>query len=257
MTRSTKRRFSLRTTGRSTCGPCGRSLRIDHAEQRHRHQGLVAFDPPPPPPPPRSTEGGGIISCGDHWEISKGEKFAPLPNPKAYTASRTRCTAKAPGSRQGKSSPRALKTKSSHDIIPLCDIPSGCYSFTGPWTVTRSSLRMLRRVAAFCWPLRPVLLLVLFPRSRSPVVGVPGLCWMWRDVPFARQRRPRIIPARHCPPRRVGAHRGAEILQYPPKPTRPHPCPNYRETAKHCQRHGTLCDVLVPESGYPNICTSK
>ena len=57
---------------------------------------------------------------------------------------------------------------------PPCDIPSGCCSFTGPWTVTRSSLRMLRRVAAFCQLLRPVLLLVSFPRSRSPVVGVPG-----------------------------------------------------------------------------------
>ena len=75
-------------------------------------------------------------------------------------------------------------------IIALCDIPSGCCFFTGPWTVTRSSLRMLRRVAAFCRPLRPVLLLVSFPRPRSPVVGVPGLCWMWRDVPFARQRCP-------------------------------------------------------------------
>ena len=51
---------------------------------------------------------------------------------------------------------------------PLCDIPSGCCSFTGPWTVTRSSLRMLRWVAAFCRPLWPVLLLVSFPRSRSP-----------------------------------------------------------------------------------------
>ena len=57
---------------------------------------------------------------------------------------------------------------------PLCDSPSGCCSFTGPWTVTRSALRMLRRVAAFCRPLRPVLLLVSFPRSRSPVDGVPG-----------------------------------------------------------------------------------
>ena len=73
---------------------------------------------------------------------------------------------------------------------PLCDIPSGCCFFTGPWTVTRSSLRVLRRVAAFCRPLRPVLLLGSFPRSQSPVVGVPGLCWMWQDVPFARQRRP-------------------------------------------------------------------
>ena len=59
---------------------------------------------------------------------------------------------------------------------PLCDIPSGCCSFAGPWTVTRSSLRMLRPVAAFCRPLQPVLLLVSFPRSRSPVVGVLGLC---------------------------------------------------------------------------------
>ena len=53
---------------------------------------------------------------------------------------------------------------------------TGCCFFTGPWTVTRSSLRMLRRVAAFCRPLRPVPLLVSFPRSRSPVVGVLGLC---------------------------------------------------------------------------------
>ena len=65
-----------------------------------------------------------------------------------------------------------------------CDIQSRCCSFTGPWTVTRSSLRMLRLVAAFCRPLGPVLLLVLFPRSRSPVVGALGLCWMWQDVPF-------------------------------------------------------------------------
>ena len=55
-----------------------------------------------------------------------------------------------------------------------CDIPLGCCSFTGPWTVTRSPLRMLRRVAAFCRPLRPVLLLVSFPRSRSPVVWCAG-----------------------------------------------------------------------------------
>ena len=75
---------------------------------------------------------------------------------------------------------------------PPCDIPWGCCSFTGPWMVTRSSLRMLRRVAAFCRPLRPVLLQVSFPGSRSPVVGVLGLCWMWQDVPFARQRRPII-----------------------------------------------------------------
>ena len=61
---------------------------------------------------------------------------------------------------------------------PLFDSPSGCCSVTRPRTVTRSSLRMLRRVAAFCWPLRPVLLLVSFPRPWSPIVGVLGLCGM-------------------------------------------------------------------------------
>ena len=57
---------------------------------------------------------------------------------------------------------------------PCDDIPSGRCFFMGPWTVTRSSLRTLRRVAAFCRPLRPVLLLVSFPRSRSPVVWCAG-----------------------------------------------------------------------------------
>ena len=63
-----------------------------------------------------------------------------------------------------------------HVPDPPCDIPSGCCSFTGPWTVTRSSLRMLRRVAAFCRPLRPVLLLVSFPRLRSPVCAPEAHC---------------------------------------------------------------------------------
>ena len=48
---------------------------------------------------------------------------------------------------------------------------------------------MLRRLAALYRPLRPVLLLVSFPRSRGPVVGVLGLCWL-RRVLFVRQRCP-------------------------------------------------------------------
>ena len=73
-------------------------------------------------------------------------------------------------------SPHHPGAPKSNPPPPLCDIPSGRGFFTGPWTVTRSSLRMLRRVAAFCRPLRLVLPLVSFPRSRSPVVGVLGLC---------------------------------------------------------------------------------
>ena len=84
------------------------------------------------------------------------------------------------------------------NINPLCDILSGSCFFTGTWTVTRSSLRMLRRVVAFCRPLRPVLLLVSFLRSRSRVVGVLGLCWMWHGVSFVRQWRPVVGVLRLC-----------------------------------------------------------
>ena len=66
-------------------------------------------------------------------------------------------------------------------MTPLRDIPSGCCFFTGPYTATRSSLRMLRQ------PLQPVLLLVLFLRSRSQVVGVLGC----RSLNY-RQRRSRL-----------------------------------------------------------------
>ena len=77
------------------------------------------------------------------------------------------------------------------DPPPLCDIPSGCCSFTGPWTVTRSSLRMLCRVIAFCRLLRPVLLLVSFPRSRSPVAATPPPLLLCPPTP--RQRRQKIF----------------------------------------------------------------
>ena len=42
-----------------------------------------------------------------------------------------------------------------------CDV-SSCRFFTGPWTVTRSPLRVLRQANAL--PLRPVCLVVSLPR---------------------------------------------------------------------------------------------
>ena len=110
--------------------------------------------------------------------------FSPLASC-LYAQARRRCR-------------RVRASKANSKCCPLCGIPSGCCSFTGPWTVTRSSLRMLRRVATFCRPLRPVLLLVSFPRLQSPVVDVLGLCWLWRDVPFAHQRRPVVGVLRLC-----------------------------------------------------------
>ena len=63
-------------------------------------------------------------------------------------------------------------------LSPPCDIPSGCCFFTGPWTVTRSSLCMLRRVAAFCRPLRPVLLVSAFAEPSSWCAGaVLDVAW--------------------------------------------------------------------------------
>ena len=99
------------------------------------------------------------------------------PGPKGHPHGPHRRTAAAPlAERHARWHQHDQGALESPPPPPLCDIPSGCCSFTGPWTVTRSSLRMLRRVAAFCRPLRPVLLLVSAPRSRSPVVGVLGLC---------------------------------------------------------------------------------
>ena len=42
-----------------------------------------------------------------------------------------------------------FRHRNSTPYNPPWDIPPGRCFFTGPWTVTRSSLRMLRRVTAF------------------------------------------------------------------------------------------------------------
>ena len=108
---------------------------------------------------PQSSDGAGVPH---HNRFRRGTPPAQAPDARAAG------TAHAVHRRQSQH-PSPLPPPP-----PLCDIPCGCCSFTGPWTVTRSSLRMLRRVAAFCRPLRPVLLLVSFPRSRRPIVGVLG-----------------------------------------------------------------------------------
>ena len=115
--------------------------------------------------PPKFREGGG--------GLRKGAPRATGLFPQCKGLKILAPTCLWGGGRGGKD---LLERLTSIGGAPLCDIPSGRCFFTGPWTVPRSSLRMLRRVAAFCRPLRPVLLLVSFPRSRSPVVGVPGLC---------------------------------------------------------------------------------
>ena len=188
-----------RTQSTRTRGPLFRSP-SDTRPLPVRPERICPVVPPPPPACPVpvlqcSSGGGGMTGtarphdCGPHRARAGGSAARLWPRPFGWTNAPRTVT--APSSAVIDQEGWALRTAIHNNWTPpLCDIPSRCCFFTGPWTVTRSSLRMLRRVAAFCRPLRPVLPLVSFPRSRSPVVGVPGLCWMWRDVPFARQRRP-------------------------------------------------------------------
>ena len=145
----------------------------------------------PPHPALEKCKGWELIHLSQYFFSNFGEMCTGRPCPSRPTLPRP-----APPRKLGKMYWLAINKSQLYifssigTICPLCDIPPGCCFFTGPWTVTRSSLRMLRQVAAFCRPLQPVLLLVSFPRSWSPVVGVPGPCWMWHGVPFARQWRP-------------------------------------------------------------------
>ena len=125
---------------------------------------------------PRVAPTAGAQKVAPHVVWARGLS-ARYPTPSGVrTMAKTLKMAGAP--------PPVVRTGDVVCTRPLCDILLLCCSFTGHWTVTRSSLRMLRRGAAFCQPLRPVLLLVSFPPSRSPVDGVLGLLRMWRDVPF-------------------------------------------------------------------------
>ena len=71
----------------------------------------------PPPPPPRGPLAKGYL--GGSWR--PGPRSRP-PQAGAF---------------------RKQVEKIRHSDPP-CDLPSGCCFFTGPWTVTRSSLRTLR-----------------------------------------------------------------------------------------------------------------
>ena len=137
----------------------------------HAELGVASWKGQEQPPPfhPPTPVPNALVLCGALWGVHEAQwdlvKRRHLRQPRAWHHV---CEAPAP--------PEIHMLCLVCPPPPLCDLPSGCCSFPGARTVTRSSLRMLRRVAAFCRPLRPVLLLVSFPRSRSPVVGVLGLC---------------------------------------------------------------------------------
>ena len=68
---------------------------------------------------------------------------------------------------------------------------------------------------------------------------VLGLCWLWRDVPFARQRRPvvgvlKMIPPSHHQPPGVGGWEG--YLTTKPWPD-PNPRPELSDAGEDAQCH--------------------
>ena len=148
------------------CGSGGGSSR---GPQEHRHWQQRQSD---------STKEGALRSDGvvvsavegtlegSRFPVSGGATESEIPG--ALWVGRTIIKRTAPGVRH------CDRTSRYRTHAPLCDI-------TGPWTVTRSSLRMLRRVAAFCRPLRPV------PPPPTPThthVYYAGCLWpLWNPPP--------------------------------------------------------------------------
>ena len=113
-------------------------------------ESALGHAPPPPRPPPhgaQSRRGGGshCTAGGGPWcRSARGFDPCARDQPPPLTAPKG-----------------GLKGTQRRGWVPLtpipCDIPSRCCFFTGPRTVTRSSLRVLRRVAVgrcgrcSCW----------------------------------------------------------------------------------------------------------
>ena len=114
------------------CEPSRVSQQAAHADHK---KGLVKSRTLlcPPPPPLFSNVGANPSPVLRPFPVA-----APLPGPRSLCAGSS-----------GPAMTRSPKGEAKADA-PLRDIPAGFGFFTGPWTVTRSSLRMLRRVAAFC-----------------------------------------------------------------------------------------------------------
>ena len=124
-------------------------------------------------------------------------------------------------------------TPMDHPPTKLCEVPLGCGFFTGPWTVTRSSLRMLRRVNAFDRCTR-CFLRCRFSASGAQQLGNWGLCWLsWGRL---------TIFAAHSPPR----------SGRPPHASPHHNCQKRHFTTR---RAPTPCTTLY-DASYSVVCTT-
>ena len=158
-----------------------------------------------------SLRGGPAVGNRIHQQITFCPKMMILPGARRLIPYVGVCHANDPKKRQPVPDLTTSHRGNSPSPNPLCDIPSGCCFFTGPWTVTHSSLCVLRRVAAFYRPLRPMFLLVSFSRQWSPVVCALGLCWLLRGLFYVLRSSTTCPTAFPCacgptlPPRHPGS----------------------------------------------------
>ena len=165
--------------------------------------GLWPTHPPPPNPPGRG------VGCPPHKAQAWAQPLFPIPMSTVSQILTKHAVVKTPMARHDAPTPVRGRGDAvgfegcvhPSDPLPLRDILSGCGFVTGPWTV--SSLRMLRRVATFCRPLRPMVLLVSFPSAGPSSWRIGGCAGCCRDrfTVFAAHSSPhpgRPPPASLC-----------------------------------------------------------
>ena len=114
--------------------------------------------PPPPPPPPTSEK----YFPQENNEIRGARTWGSILGTQTFFWSLT---------------PRVTSRRAA------VSLPGPGQSPVPPSACCVGSLRSVGRCGrCSCWCRICV--------RGAQIVGVPGLCWMWQDVPFARQRRP-------------------------------------------------------------------
>ena len=144
---------------------------------------------------------------------------------------------------------------------PLCDMPSGCCSFTGPRTVARSSLRVLRRVSVFGRLLRPGVPRGVVSASAEPIRWPTGAVLVAAPPPNGnlQSRCNRILPSQlaaatvrnRFPTRSKAAFAAPAALPCGPPSLEAPACPLPRKVRKTAQ--WPLVYPLPPARGTPSL----
>ena len=126
-----------------------------YAQEMHTtHRVHFLLSAPPPP-----GGGGGVVPDRDAGSYMNPDTPAKKrENGRKQTPPKTKMDAPNDHNARARTGTHIITDANIpyRPASPLCGMPSGCCFCTAPRTVTRSSLGMLRWVAAFCRPLQPV-----------------------------------------------------------------------------------------------------